>query len=134
MTNDNDIRDGRYCVFLMHVHLICVIKYRREMFTKAILDDLHSIFTSVCAGFEVALVEFDGEDDPVYLLANYPPKVSVPNLVNSLKGISSRMIRKKNCPNIQKKLCGGAMWSPSRFAGGLEAPLSKLSCYALNNS
>lgn len=109
MTNDNDIRHGRHCIFLMHVHLVCVTKYRRAMFTKVILDDLRSIFTSVCADFEVALVEFDGEDDPGYLLANCPPKVSVPNLANSLKGVSSRMLRKKNCPNIQKKLLSGAM-------------------------
>lgn len=59
MTNDNDIRQGRHCIFLMHVHLVCVTKYRREMFTKAILDGLRSIFTSVCADFEVVLMEFD---------------------------------------------------------------------------
>jgi hypothetical protein len=31
MTNDNDIRHGRHCVFLMHVHLVFVTKYRREV-------------------------------------------------------------------------------------------------------
>ena len=45
------------------------------------------------------LVEFDGEDDHVHLLVNYPPTVSVSILVNSLKGVSSRMIRKKNYPS-----------------------------------
>jgi len=48
---------------------------------------------------------------------NYPPKVSVSCWVNSLKGVSSRMIRKKNYPSIRKKLWGGALWSPSYFAG-----------------
>ncbi|WP_193362913.1 transposase, partial [Brumicola pallidula] len=38
-------------------------------------------------------------------------------LVNSLKGISSLMIRKKKYPSIQKKLWGGALLSPSYFAG-----------------
>lgn len=38
-------------------------------------------------------------------------------LVNSLKGVSSLMIRKKNYPSITKKLWGGALWSPSHFAG-----------------
>jgi putative transposase len=45
------------------------------------------------------------------------PKVSVSALVNSLKGVSSRLIRKKNDPRIQKKLWGGSFWSPSDFAG-----------------
>ena len=70
----------------MHVHFVFVIKYRREVFTKDIIDDLRGIFASVFADFEVQLMEFDGEDDHVHLLVNYPPKVAVSSLVNSLKG------------------------------------------------
>ena len=117
MEKNNDIRSGRHCVFNMHVHLVFVTKYRRDVFTKAILNDLQEIFTSVCADFEAELVEFDGEDDHVHLLVNYPPKVAISKLVNSLKGISSLLIRKKNYPNIKKKLWKGALWSPSYFAG-----------------
>ena len=102
---------------MMHVHLVFVTKYRRDVFTKGILEDLRPIFVGVCADFEAALVEFDGEDDHVHLLVNYPPKVAVSNLVNSLKGVSSRMIRRKNYPEIKKKLWGGALWTPSYFAG-----------------
>ena len=101
----------------MHVHLVFVTRYRREVFTQEILDDLHGIFASVCADFEAELVEFDGEDNHVHLLVNYPPKVAVSALVSSLKGVSSRMICKKNYPSIRKKLWGGALWSPSYFAG-----------------
>jgi len=75
------------------------------------------IFTNVCKDFESELVEFDGEVDHVHLLINYPPKVSVSKMVNSLKGVSSRLIRKKNYPCIQRKLWGDALWSPSYFAG-----------------
>ena len=117
MEKNNDIRSGRHCVFNMHVHLVFVTKYRRDVFTKAILNDLQEIFASVCADFEAKLVEFDGEDDHVHLLVNYPPKVTISKLVNSLKGISSLLIRKKNYPSIKKKLWKGALWSPSYFAG-----------------
>ena len=117
MEKNNDIRRGRHCVFNMHAHLVFVTKYRRDVFTKAILNDLQEIFASVCADFEAELVEFDGEDDHVHLLVNYPPKVAISKLVNSLKGISSLLIRKKNYPNIKKKLWKGALWSPSYFAG-----------------
>lgn len=104
MCNENDIRHGRHCVFLMHVHLVFVNKYRRELFTKEILDDLRLIFSGVCIDFEARLVEFDGEDDHVHLLVNSPPNVAVSALVNTLKGVSSRMIRKKSYPSIRKKL------------------------------
>ena len=43
--------------------------------------------------------------------------MSVSSLVNSLKGVSSRMIRKRHYPSIRKKLWGGALWSSSYFAG-----------------
>jgi putative transposase len=46
-----------------------------------------------------------------------PTIAAVSVLVNSLKGVSSRMIRKKNYPCIHQKLWGGALWSPSYFAG-----------------
>jgi hypothetical protein len=47
----------------------------------------------------------------------YPPKVSVSRLVNSLKGFSARLIRKKHYPSILKKLWGTSLWSPSYFPG-----------------
>ena len=56
MRNNNDIRHGRHCVFLMHVHWVFVTQYRREVFTKTILDELHPIFAAVCKDFEAELV------------------------------------------------------------------------------
>lgn len=114
----------------MHVHLVFVTKYRHGVFTKEILDDLRPIFSSVCADFEAEMVEFEGEDDHVHLLVNYPPKVAVSALVNSLKGVSSRMIRQKNYPSIAEKLWDGALWSPSYFAGSCGgAPISTIRQY-----
>lgn len=101
----------------MHVHLVFVAKYRRRVFDGDAINRLRTIFAKTCADFEAQLIEMDGEDDHVHLLVEYPPKVAVSALVNSLKGVSSRMIRKKNYPSIRKKLWGGALWSPSYFAG-----------------
>ncbi len=130
MKPSNDIRSGRHCVFNLHVHLVFVTKYRRGVFTKAILDDLRPVLASVCNDFEAELVEFDGEDDHVHLLVNYPPKVAISTLVNSLKGVSSRLIRQKNYPEIRQKLWGGHLWSPSYFAGSCGgAPLSIIRQY-----
>lgn len=130
MKINQDVRHGRHCVFNLHVHLVFVTKYRRGVFTKVVIDDLQNIFAQVCIDFEAELVEFDGEDDHVHLLVNYPPKVSISSLVNSLKGVSSRMIRKKDYPEIKKKLWGGALWSPSYFAGSCGgAPISIIRQY-----
>src|SRR6202050_4767228 len=115
MDEQSGIRHGRHCVFKMHVHFVFVTKYRRGVFTNEIRSDLRSIFKEVCDDFEAELVEFDGEDDHVHLLVNYPPKVAVSNLVNSLKGVSSRLLRQQ-FPQLHKQYWKGVLWSPSYFA------------------
>ncbi len=90
-----DLRHGRTCVFAMHVHLAFFTKYRRKGFTEQVMRELKLIVTSVCKEFESTLIEFDGEQDHVHSLVSYPPKTSVSKLVNSQKGVSSRLLRNK---------------------------------------
>ncbi len=55
----------------------------------------------------------------------YPPKVAISHLVNSLKGVSSRLLRKQHGAAISKKLWGDSLWSPRYFAGSCGgAPVS----------
>ena len=130
MKNKIDIRTGRQCAFNLHVHLVFVTKYRGNVFNKFILNDLNEIFLKICSNFEAELIEFDGEDDHVHLLIHYPPKVSISTLVNSLKGVSSRIIRQKEYPTIKQKLWGNALWSPSYFAGSCGgAPIDMIRQY-----
>ena len=130
MSKSIDLRRGRSCVFALHVHLVFVTKYRRRVFTKEILKETREIFKSVCKDFESELVEFEGERDHVHLLVNYPPKVSVSKLVNSLKGVSARLLRRKGYPTVVKYLWSGSLWSPSYFAGSCGgAPISIITQY-----
>lgn len=129
MTNASDLRSGRHCVFDLHVHLVFVAKYRRKVFTKATLTDMEAIFHKVCSDFEARLVEFDGEADHVHLLVHYPPKVAISKLVNSLKGVSSRLLRKKH-PELAQQYWKGVLWSPSYFAGSCGgAPITLIRQY-----
>lgn len=130
MQLSKNLRRGRTCVFLLHVHLVFVTKYRRKVFTKAVLKELKTIFEDVCVDFESKLVKFDGEDDHVHLLVEYPPKIAVSRLVNSLKGVSSRLVRKSDHPSIHKALWKQNLWSPSYFAGACGgAPLIVIKQY-----
>jgi len=57
MTKETDIRRGRHCVFLMHIHLAFVTKYRRKIFDPDATEKLRSYFASVCADFDVELIQ-----------------------------------------------------------------------------
>ena len=97
------------------------------------LDSLNEVFSSVCADFEAELEAFDGEKDHVHLLVNYPAKISISKLVNSLKGVSSRMLRSKYKREVGKLLWKGILWSPGYFAGSCGgAPLNIIKDYIQN--
>jgi putative transposase len=129
MKHATDFRQGRYCVFKLHVHLVFVTKYRRRVLTEAAHETLRTIFKKICQDFEAVLVDSNGEDDHVHLLVEYPPKIAVSALVNSLKGVSSRRLRQHH-PDIAIRYYKGVLWSPSYLAaacGG--APLSIIRQY-----
>lgn len=129
MEKDNEIRHGRHCVFKMHVHLVFVSKYRRKVFDGDAIDRMRRMFGKVCEDMGASLVEMDGEDNHVHLLVEYPPKLAVSVLVNSLKGVSSRLLRKER-PDLRKRYWKNVLWSPSYFAsscGG--APISIIKQY-----
>ena len=111
-----EIRTGRHCVFNLHIHLVFVTKYRQKIFTKQYLNLMHKVFTEVCIDYQAQLVEFDGEVDHVHLLINYPPQAQISKMVNSLKGVSSRMLKKHHPEIIKWYYKSTSLWSPSYFA------------------
>jgi putative transposase len=116
MSITTDIRTGRHCTFNLHCHLVFVTKYRKEVLKGYMLETLRDIFSHVCNEFESELIEMDGEGDHVHLLVNYPPKVQLSKLVNSLKGVSSRRLKLYH-PEVSNDYFKSALWSPSYFAG-----------------
>ncbi len=106
MQNIN-VRKGRHCVFMMHVHLVFVTKYRPARFSDQ-LGFLKDIFESVCKDFNAELVEMNGERDHGHLLVNYPPTVS-----------ASRAFRAE-CFESNRRLGSKEAWDPA--CGRLRIP------------
>lgn len=86
------------------------------MLSERAIETIRESAQSVCVDSGADLVELNGEDDHVHLLVEYPPTIALSRLVNSLKGVSSRMLLAKGYPEVQAKLWGGHLWSPSYFA------------------
>jgi putative transposase len=70
--------------------LALATKYRHAVFAGRHLVRLEEIMRDVCADFEMELAESNGESNLVLLLVNFPPKLALSKLVNSLKGVPSR--------------------------------------------
>ena len=71
----------------------------------------------VCASFECALLSFTCPDgSTVTMGVAFPPKVALAKLVNSLKGVSSRLLRRE-FPELGAYCQGARLWSASYYAG-----------------
>lgn len=83
-------RKERHSVSDLQVHLVCVTKYRRKILTTESLTVIEKSFGEVATKMGLELREFNGESDHIHVLLEYPPKLSISQIVNSLKGVSSR--------------------------------------------
>lgn len=130
MPQSTPYRAGRHVISYLHAHLVFVTKYRHPVFTAEHLEHLHSVFSDVCADFGVELSEFNGEAEHVHLLVRYPATVQLSKLVNSLKGVSSRLMRRDH-PELAKHYWRAKrLWSESYFVGSVGgAPLDVVKRY-----
>ncbi|MCE2721117.1 MAG: IS200/IS605 family transposase [Dolichospermum sp.] len=122
-------RRERHSVTDLKAHLVCVTKYRRSVFTGESINLIEKSFREVAEKMNFQVLEFNGEDNHVHALIEYPPKLSISQIVNALKGVSSRRYGQAG----YKKPHREALWSPSYFAisvGG--APLEILNEYIKN--
>ena len=87
-------RTGRSCHFRIEIHLVFVTKYRRDVFTKEMLERLSALFRETCLQMDCELLECNGEHDHVHLLLALHPKLAISNLVSKLKGKSSYFLRR----------------------------------------
>lgn len=105
-------------------------KYRKPVLTAGSLALIEKSFREVAQKMNFLVQEFNGEADHVHILIEYPPKLSISEIVNALKGVSSRRYGQEG---FKKPLGKEALWSPSYFAstvGG--APLEVLKKYIQN--
>ena len=116
---------SRHSVSLLHAHLVFVTKYRRKVFTNAMLTYCENTMREICAELNVELVEFNRETDHAHLLVSYPPTLAISTLVQRIKGRTAYAVRREYTGACVRARMRGHLWSPSNFAvscGG--APLS----------
>ena len=53
-----EINRGRHCVFDIKIHLVFIPKYRKNIFTPRVLEQLEIIFKETCQKLEAELIEF----------------------------------------------------------------------------
>ena len=104
--------NNAHSVFLLHYHLILVIKYRRQVLDDGISERAKEIFEYIAPRYNITLEEWNHDRDHVHILFRAHPNTQISKFINAYKSASSRLI-KKEFPEIRKKLWQEYFWSQS---------------------
>lgn len=110
--NNVKLDSNAHSVFLLHYHLILVVKYRRQVFDDNISNRAKEIFEYIAPNYNITLEEWNHDRDHVHILFKAHPNTEISKFINAYKSASSRLL-KKEYPEIRKKLWKEYFWSQS---------------------
>ena len=105
-------------VFSLKYHLVWCPKYRRPVLEGAIEKRLREVLEDVRAEHAWTIHALEVMPDHVHLFIESDPSYSVAEIVNRLKGASSRILRSE-FPALRSRL--PTLWSRSYYAGTVGA-------------
>jgi len=111
----NDFVSKGRSVSDLKAHLVLTTKYRRNVFTKPMLDRMHEILEDLLSKWDCKLIEFNGEENHIHLLFQYLPQMELTKLVNNLKTVTSRRLRSEFTEQVDKFYYKDVLWNGSYF-------------------
>lgn len=108
-----EFKSNRHSIYSLKYHLVVVTKYRKKCINEEIFKDLKEIFKKIITGNNGSILEFNGESDHIHLLFEVPPQVGLAKLINNLKTVSSRLIRKQHGEYLKQYYWENVFWSRS---------------------
>lgn len=114
--NNYDFISSARSISDLKCHLVLTTKYRRKLFNKEMLGRLEVIVKDLLENhWACKLIEFNGEADHVYILFQYTPQIQLSKLVNNLKTVSSRYLKKEFKSRFEQFYWKEALWNGSYF-------------------
>lgn len=122
-----------HSVFSLQYHLILVIKYRRKaLCDEAIRERLKNIIWDLAKQLNVEIIAQEPAEDHIHILFKAKPTTDLVKVVNTLKGVTARTIRKEY-PQLKDLLWGDSFWSDSYFIASTgQVSLDVLKAYVEN--
>jgi putative transposase len=133
VSSTQELHRNNNAVFRIVYHLVLVTKYRKRVLSGAMIDHARELLGDLCRAWEGTLLECSGEADHLHALIDVPPKVRPSDLVNNLKTVLSRQLRKE-FPALRAPYGGKpVLWSPSYcIISAAGAPIEILRQYVEN--
>ena len=103
-------RKASHAVYDLKVHLVWITKYRYKVLTKPVGERVRDLIRQTCDAKDIEIIKGAVSKDHIHLYISYPPKLSVSEIVKSLKGRSSRKIQQE-FPHLKKQYWGRHFWA-----------------------
>ncbi len=106
---------GGHTKHRLQVHLVWIPKYRKRVLRGKIVSRLKKLLYEACKINRWWIGELSIQDDHVHVLIQIKPSERVADVVQILKGGTSRVIRKE-FPELEEFLWGDSFWADGYFA------------------
>lgn len=110
----NHYRKTSHSTYDLKYHIVWITKYRKKVMTGVIAENVRSIIREICKQNDVEIIKGHISKDHVHLFVSVPPHISISNLLQSLKGRSSRKLL-SNFKELQKQFWGRHLWARGYF-------------------
>jgi putative transposase len=98
----------------LRAHLIFLTKSHQPALTANEITLIKKSFREMADGMDFQILEFNGEEDHVHTLVEYPPNLSLCQIVKALKSVSTQCCKQKS-----RK---GTLWSNGAFVAAVGGP------------
>jgi putative transposase len=105
-----EYRKGSHTVYDLKIHVVWITKYRKAVLRGEIGVRLREIIRQTCESQEVYIVKGHIAPDHIHLLLSMPPQISVSDLVQRLKGRSSRLMLEE-FGELKRQFWGRHLWA-----------------------
>jgi len=110
-----DYRKTSHAVYDLKYHLVWITKYRKAILRGEIAVRLRELIRQTCATLDVYIEKGHITTDHLHLLVSVPPHVSVSDLMQRLKGRSSRLMLQE-FGELRRQFWGKHLWARGYFA------------------
>ena len=108
-------RKTSHAIYDLKYHIVWITKYRKPMLRSEIGKRLRELIRQTCDSLEVYIEKGHSAADHIHLLLSVPPNGSVSELVQRLKGRSSRRMLDE-FSELKKQFWGQPLWARGYFA------------------
>ena len=108
-------RTNSHSKYDLKVHLVWIPKYRKRILTGKVAERVRDLLRQICAEHEVHIISGKVSADHIHLFISYKPQLSLSQLVQYLKGVSSRILFQE-FGYLRKQYWGRHLWGRGYMA------------------